>query len=148
MCLQTSSAFLVRNLSVWEIYLCWLISKNSLQSLMPLVLEPTFLLKDVMFVLTIIKITFSMDGLLIWLEGPSRRSRLADRQIDLFGGIEFIALDQGFPNLLFAMHPFSIPRVEHVSLQHKHVPLQPFDRWTWAPKISYDKIFYYHHSWI
>jgi len=28
---QTSSAFLVRSLSVWEIYLCWQISRSSLQ---------------------------------------------------------------------------------------------------------------------
>jgi len=31
MCFQTSTAFLVRNLSVWEIYLCWQISRSSLQ---------------------------------------------------------------------------------------------------------------------
>ena len=37
MCFQTWSAFLSRNLSVWEIYLCWLITRNSLQSLIPLV---------------------------------------------------------------------------------------------------------------
>jgi len=29
LCFQTSSAFLVQNLSVWEIYLCWLISRSS-----------------------------------------------------------------------------------------------------------------------
>jgi len=38
MCFRTSSAFLVRSLLVWEIYLCWLISRSSLQSLTPLVL--------------------------------------------------------------------------------------------------------------
>jgi len=38
MCFQTSSSFLVRNLSVWDIYLCCLISRSSLQSLIPLVL--------------------------------------------------------------------------------------------------------------
>ena len=32
MCLQTSSAFLVRSLSVWESYLCWLISRSSLNT--------------------------------------------------------------------------------------------------------------------
>ena len=31
MCFHTSSTFLVRNISVWEIYLCWLISRSSLQ---------------------------------------------------------------------------------------------------------------------
>ena len=31
MCFQASSAFLVGNLSVWEIYLCWLISRICLQ---------------------------------------------------------------------------------------------------------------------
>jgi len=38
--LQTSSAFFVRNLSVWEAYLCWPISRISLQSssLTPLIL--------------------------------------------------------------------------------------------------------------
>jgi len=38
MCFQISSAFLVRNISVWEIYLCWIISRSFLQSLTPLVL--------------------------------------------------------------------------------------------------------------
>jgi len=28
-CFQTSGAFLVQNLSVWEIYLCWQISTSS-----------------------------------------------------------------------------------------------------------------------
>ena len=32
MCFQISSAFLVWNLSVWEIFLCWLISGSCLQS--------------------------------------------------------------------------------------------------------------------
>ena len=36
MCFQTSSAFLVQNLLVLEIYLCWRISRSSLQSLTPL----------------------------------------------------------------------------------------------------------------
>jgi len=35
---QTSNAFLVRNASVWDIYLCWLISRSYLQSLSPLLL--------------------------------------------------------------------------------------------------------------
>jgi len=35
MCFQTSSAFLVRNLSVWETYLSRLISRSSLQFLIP-----------------------------------------------------------------------------------------------------------------
>jgi len=38
LCFQTSSSFLVRNLSVWDIHLCWIISRSSLQSLIPLVL--------------------------------------------------------------------------------------------------------------
>jgi len=52
--------------------------------------------------------------------------------------------DQGFPTFLWpctpsafwriSMYPFSVSK-------DKHVPLQYFNRWTCAPKISYDKIF-------
>jgi len=71
---------LERNLLVWEIYFYWLISRSSLQSLIPLVLQPTFLIKDVMLVLcfTVIKITYRSNGQLIWLEATLRRSVLAD----------------------------------------------------------------------
>jgi len=62
---QTSSKFLVRNLSGWKIYLCWLISRSSLQSLTSLV-QATFLLKVIMLLLT--KITYCRDGQLICLE--------------------------------------------------------------------------------
>jgi len=52
-CVQTSNEFLVRYLSVWEIYIFWIMSRNCLQSLKTLLC--TFLLKGVM--LDIIKIT-------------------------------------------------------------------------------------------
>jgi len=43
------------------------------------------------------------------------------------------------PNLSLTMYPFSIPT-------YKHLPLQPFYRWTCTPKISYDKTFYHDYS--
>ena len=87
MCFPTSSAFSVQNVSVWEIYLCWLISRNSLQSLKPLVLYSLhyIFIKRCYAYSTVIKITYCRDGQLIWLKGQIiweatlRRSRLADK---------------------------------------------------------------------
>jgi len=65
MCFQTSNAFLVRNLSVWEIYLCRLISWSSPQSLTPLALY--IFIKRCYACSTVIKITNCRDGQLVWL---------------------------------------------------------------------------------
>ena len=45
----------------------------------------------------------------------------------------------GVPNLSLTMYPFSIPKNEHVPLQH-------FDRCTCTPKISYDNTFCHDYS--
>jgi len=47
-------------------------------------------------ILVLSKIRYNKDEQLIWLGAALKRLRLADRQIDLFSGIEFIAPDVAY----------------------------------------------------
>jgi len=69
MCFQTSSAFLVRNLSVWEISLLTIFQKLFTVSNTVIIVAAYMFIKRCYACPTVIKITFCRNEQLIWLEG-------------------------------------------------------------------------------